>query len=273
MLNASGWTLSDDSTSVSQPDGGEIKILKQLEFDQTRMTSGSVIQVGGKTIALVKGSYERVAELTTSNVPKDYKSVTEGFAEEQYYVLGIGMKVLEAGGESEKRAELEKDLTFLGLLLFRNEMKVDSPDAVLALKEGGTRAVICTGDNAITGAAIGRRVGLIGEDKAVLLGDVDKAGKMFWTSLADKSDVPHKEVLEGHEDAELVLTKTAFKQLTPEEMQQVLQRVRVYARMKPDDKVACVQTYQRQGLVVGMVGDGGNDCGAMRAAHVGLALS
>ena len=34
-----------------------------------------------------------------------------------------------------------------------------------------------------------------------------------------------------------------------------------------------VAMYQRAGLVVGMCGDGGNDCGALRAAHAGLALS
>jgi len=79
--------------------------------------------------------------------------------------------------------------------------------------------------------------------------------------------------MDGFEDAELVLTKTAFKKLEMEELKQLTQRVRVYARMKPDDKVAVVQLHQAQGWVVGMVGDGGNDCAAMRAAHVGLALS
>jgi len=272
MLNASGCTLSDDSNSLSQPDGGEIHILKQLEFDQKRMTSGSVIKVQGKTIALIKGSYERVGELCSSGLPGDFKDVTEGLATEQYYVLGIGMKVLEEKGELATREELEKGITFLGLLLFRNEMKSDSPDAVSALKEGGTRAVICTGDNALTGAAIGRQVGLILPDRTVIMGDVEK-GTMCWTNLTDKAVVPHKEVMESHEDAELVLTKAAFQQLTTQERMQLTQRVRVYARMKPDDKVAVVQLHQEQGWVVGMVGDGGNDCAAMRAAHVGLALS
>merc|ERR1719217_737158 len=43
MLNASGWQLSNDSKSV-QHEGSEIKILKQLEFDQKLVTSGSVIE-------------------------------------------------------------------------------------------------------------------------------------------------------------------------------------------------------------------------------------
>merc|ERR1719478_383127 len=43
--------------------------------------------------------------------------------------------------------------------------------------------------------------------------------------------------------------------------------------MTPDQKVALVQLLQQEGLIVGMCGDGGNDCGALRAAHVGIALS
>merc|ERR1719310_1802728 len=43
--------------------------------------------------------------------------------------------------------------------------------------------------------------------------------------------------------------------------------------MKPDDKIAVINLHQRLGNYVGMVGDGGNDCGALRAAHAGLALS
>jgi cation-transporting ATPase 13A3/4/5 len=280
MLNSSGWTLSEDSKSVLHSSGDEIQILKQLEFDQKRMTSGAVIQVKGKTLALIKGSYERVAELTKTGIPKNFQEVTEGYAADQYYVLGVGMKTLADKGELAPREQLEQDLSFVGLLLFRNEMKSDSPDAVKALKEGGTRSVICTGDNALTGAAIGRQCGLIDDNQEIILGDLQKNGSFSWTRLHDKKDVSHKEIIEAKVcegeigNAELVVTKIAFRELEKNgELEQLLGRIRVYARMKPDDKVAVVQNFQHQGLVVGMVGDGGNDCGAMRAAHVGLALS
>ncbi|XP_063901419.1 polyamine-transporting ATPase 13A3-like [Zophobas morio] len=50
-------------------------------------------------------------------------------------------------------------------------------------------------------------------------------------------------------------------------------QIRVYARMSPDSKVYIVKAYRAAGLIVGMCGDGGNDCGALRAAHAGIALS
>mmetsp|Transcript_9419 Transcript_9419/g.15216 ORF Transcript_9419/g.15216 Transcript_9419/m.15216 type:complete len:1314 (+) Transcript_9419:53-3994(+) len=277
QVGASGWLLSDDSKSLSK-DGSEIQVLKQLEFDQSRVTSGAVIKVNGRTLVLIKGSYEKIGELATSGLPKNFKEITEKAAADQYYVLGIGMKEISASRVDDPRDKLEQGLIFSGLFLFRNEMKVDSPQAVSDLRDGGVRSVICTGDNALTGAAIARTCGMTSGDAVQILGDLDEKSKsIVWTRLpiSDKVTIPHDEIVkDAYADAELVLTKTAFRKLLDEDaMQNYLHRVRVYARMKPDDKVAVVNMHQDQGWVVGMVGDGGNDCGAMRAAHVGLALS
>ena len=56
-------------------------------------------------------------------------------------------------------------------------------------------------------------------------------------------------------------------------MRRLLMHTRIWARTSPADKMAVVRMFQDEGLVVAMVGDGGNDCGALRAAHAGLALS
>ncbi|KAL3676685.1 hypothetical protein R1sor_026633 [Riccia sorocarpa] len=56
-------------------------------------------------------------------------------------------------------------------------------------------------------------------------------------------------------------------------MEKLLLFTRIYARFKPADKVEVVEMHRAHGLIVGMCGDGGNDCGALRAAHAGIALS
>jgi cation-transporting ATPase 13A3/4/5 len=56
-------------------------------------------------------------------------------------------------------------------------------------------------------------------------------------------------------------------------MTKLLLHTRIFARVKPDQKVAVVEMHIAQGLITGMCGDGGNDCGALRAAHSGIALS
>jgi len=56
-------------------------------------------------------------------------------------------------------------------------------------------------------------------------------------------------------------------------MSELLTHIRVFARMSPQDKVSVVNLFINMGFVTAMCGDGGNDCGALRAAHVGVALS
>mmetsp|Transcript_13833 Transcript_13833/g.41063 ORF Transcript_13833/g.41063 Transcript_13833/m.41063 type:complete len:461 (-) Transcript_13833:232-1614(-) len=75
---------------------------------------------------------------------------------------------------------------------------------------------------------------------------------------------------------ELALTGRAFELLDarrPEELLQLYPGLRIFARTSPAAKTRVVQRFMAIGLVVAMCGDGGNDCGALRTAHAGVALS
>lgn len=72
---------------------------------------------------------------------------------------------------------------------------------------------------------------------------------------------------------ELAITGAAFVALRPEEVDDLWSYFRVFARMEPAQKTKAVIMFRNKGLVVGMCGDGANDCGALRAAHGGMALS
>lgn len=54
---------------------------------------------------------------------------------------------------------------------------------------------------------------------------------------------------------------------------ELMTSIRIFARMTPSGKVSVVEGLMNQDLICAMVGDGGNDSGALRTAHVGLALS
>ena len=151
MLEASGFRFagSGGARSFVSPSGARVDVVRALEFDHDRMTSGALVRTGGKAVLMVKGSYERVGTLCP--VPQEYKAVTTQAASDNYYILGVAYReVTEA--EVEKlahapRAEVEKDLKFLGLLLFRNQLKPDSASAIAALRAGNIRTVMCTGSN------------------------------------------------------------------------------------------------------------------------------
>ena len=53
----------------------------------------------------------------------------------------------------------------------------------------------------------------------------------------------------------------------------ILRHASVYARCSPDNKTQLVQSLQKEGFQVLMCGDGANDCGALKAANVGVSLS
>jgi len=275
MLEASGFRFagSGGARSFVSPSGARVDVVRALEFDHDRMTSGALVRTGGKAVLMVKGSYERVGTLCP--VPQEYKAVTTQAASENYYILGVAYReVTEA--EVEKlahapRADVEKDLKFLGLLLFRNQLKPDSASAIAALRAGNIRTVMCTGDNVYTGVAIARECNLINAGKKVVIGDAE-GSKVVWRD--DKGEVVPDLGSAVSKDSELAVTGVAFAVLVSTgELASLLLRIRVFGRMLPDQKVQVVNAYQAQHFVTGMCGDGGNDCASLRAAHVGVALS
>jgi len=76
---------------------------------------------------------------------------------------------------------------------------------------------------------------------------------------------------------QLAITGRAFSVLLSDEnrveREHVLRKTQVFARMSPQQKTALIEQLQSLGFTVGMCGDGANDCGALKAANVGLSLS
>merc|ERR1719203_2482938 len=243
------------------------------------MTSGVAIRTDTEIRVFIKGSYEKIQSISApEKVPHNYQSVTEMCAKDGYYVLGIPTKTLSHSEASNlvdmTRGELESGLGICGLLLFRNEMKKDSPQAISELRQGGIRSVICTGDNALTGISVGKQCGIVlGQD--VLLGEIGTTGALEWRDPSTESQEKCDIEAPGKAKYELAVTQTAWRHLhsNREELEKIWKRLTVFARMKPEDKINVVKYFQGRGLIVGMSGDGGNDCGGLRAAHAGLALS
>lgn len=277
MVAAVGWKIFEDK--VTSPSGAEtLPLAKKLDFDHKRMTSGIVVKSDTEFIVYIKGSYEKIQSISKPEaVPADYGATTEKCAKDGYYVLGIATKTIPLSEEAKlvdmTRDQIEEGLSVCGLLLFRNEMKKDSPQAILELKEGGIRSVICTGDNALTGISIGRQCHIVTTEK-ILLGEKTEEGHITWRD--PDSEQTNVDIWAGEfAGRDLAVTQGAWRRLhsNQKELEAIWTRLKVFARMKPEDKINVVKYFQSRGLIVGMAGDGGNDCGGLRAAHAGLALS
>eukprot|EP00439_Symbiodinium_sp_Y106_P039537 s1359_g4.t2 len=284
-VKALGWQLSElgQPRAVRAPDGSEeLEVLRQLEFDHHRMTSGAVVRCrsSGRLLAFVKGAYDKISQIAQGpSVPPEFGDVCEGYASQCFYVLAMSWKEISAEEVMATRDTLEQGLQMCGLLLFRNEMKSDSREVIEELKLGGINCVICTGDNTTTGVSIGRQCGIVREGAKVLIGECPESPESSGIRWRDVDAKETSATTWKREGVELALSQSAFRWLLRErrdELVEMLPAVKVFGRMKPDDKIKVItlwQSYGDEGTVTGMTGDGGNDCGALRTAHAGLALS
>lgn len=291
----------------------KLEVLKEFEFDHSSMTMSVIVQrkhVDQDNFAIfAKGSFESIKKKCNPlSIPEDYDQVSTGEAKKGGYVLGLAYKVISADDVGEfrtNRAACEKDLTFLALFMFQNKLKEDTADAIALLKDGDCRCTMITGDNILTGVYIAKECGLINaKESKVLYGSVgdgqkdtelkvmeegtQKRGSESENLLAESKDndviwkteegaltqIPD-DVGESTSTYELAVSGAAFRILVRKKKlnAKLLQGIRVFARMTPQDKIDCVYKHMELLGITSMCGDGGNDCGALRVAHVGLALS
>lgn len=183
-------------------------------------------------VTAVKGSPEAVFNLCR---------MTEGDREAARAALDRlasgGLRVL-AVGETRHRSPLAApdatDFTFLGLVGFLDPVAADVPEALRVARAAGVQVAMITGDYPATALRIAENAG------------IDVSGG--------------------------VLTGAAILTLTDAELADRLRTVRVFARVKPGQKLALVRAFQAGGAVVAMTGDGVNDAPALEAADIGIAM-
>ncbi|KAI5068179.1 hypothetical protein GOP47_0016524 [Adiantum capillus-veneris] len=295
MFQAVGWELVEglnEPDAVYDGSSEKLKILKRHEFDHTRATMSVIVQDSeGAYLVFCKGSFERLQQLCSQkSLPKDYLKMAQMHALDGCYVLSLGYRKLGHDLAFEEVLEiprdmLETELQFISLILFRNEPKADSYVAMKALKDGEVRPVMVTGDNAQCGYYIARQCGMVAPHAQLFLGDADDHSRILWmpmSAVPEDGFEPLKtaDLYHQHQKAlecglvELAVTGKAFNVLCKTEwMENLLFVIRIYARFSPEDKVRITKMYRDGGVIVGMCGDGGNDCGALRIAHAGIALS
>jgi predicted P-type ATPase len=307
MFAATGWRIKPGApesggggalSRVTSPDGTmSLEIVRRYEFDHHRMTMSVVVRnpadATGSRFVVCKGAYERIAEICEQQtLPTDFDMASDAHAQRGNYVLGLAMRPLaedEGPVQELTRDDVERDMTFVSLLLFRNVLKPDSGAAIAALKAGSVRPIMLTGDTAPTAAFIARECGMLqNASTKLLLGEVND-DRIVWRDLATgagsgdscKQPVLHtteqarQMVVQSTQNVELAMTGACFGRLQQERghLEQLLLHTRIFARVSPSQKTDIVSLHMALKLVTGMCGDGGNDCGALRRAHVGLALS
>jgi magnesium-transporting ATPase (P-type) len=297
MFHASGARLvvtppdaGVSNATIESSNGETFTILRRFEFDHNRMTQSVIVRLANGVLRVfVKGSGESISKLCLQDtLPDDFWNRLRRYSRNGIYQLAIGTKDLRlsednADVSSLTRDQVEDGLNFAGVLNFANQMREDTPDVIQQLSHANVQSIMLTGDNLFTGIYIARKAGIIMASTTtttqdVLLGVLSKENIIVWK---DENDVEREEPAIAKLNApdrttELAMSGEAWQVLLATNKEYAISLapfVRVFGRCSPLDKVSVVDTFTHLGFTTMMCGDGGNDCGALKAAHIGLALS
>lgn len=246
--------------------------------------------------ACVKGSPELVATLCNpATVPADFAPRLQSYTAAGYRVVALAGKPLPVPASLEAvqqlpRDAVEQELSLLGLLVMRNLLKPQTPGVIQALRKTRIRTVMVTGDNLQTAVTVAQGCGMVGPREHLVIVhaappeqgqpaslELQPVESFAATNGAQDPDQAASYTMEPDpRSSHLALSGSSFGVLVkhfPKLLPKVLVQGTVFARMAPEQKTELVCELQKLQYCVGMCGDGANDCGALKAADVGISLS
>jgi Ca2+ transporting ATPase len=234
--------------------------LATFEFSRDRKSMSVLVQNGKQRKLLVKGAPESVIERCThvlvgSNGKKVAlnRKMTDLLLKEVVDYGNRGLRVIALAAHDDvsshplasnakstaEYAQLEQNLTLLGLVGMLDPPRPEVPGAIRKCQEAGIRVIVVTGDNRNTAESICRQIGVFGEHE-------DLTGKSY--------------------------TGREFDNLSPSEQLEAAKRASLFSRVEPSHKSKLVDLLQSLGEVVAMTGDGVNDAPALKKADIGVAM-
>jgi len=204
------------------------------KIDDSRLM---VVMKGAPEVVLERCSCifegEGVTELTAGKRAQILKK-NEEMALDALRVLAVAYRELETEKELEED-QVEIDMVFLGLTGMIDPPREEAIEAVETCKKVHIKPVMITGDHKLTALAIARELAI-------------------------------------YKDGDLALSGEELEKLTSEELEKIVHKVTVYARVSPMDKLKIVRAWKARGEVVAMTGDGVNDSPALKHADIGVAM-
>ncbi|PSN71127.1 P-type ATPase-like protein [Corynespora cassiicola Philippines] len=285
----------------------ELGVLKSFEFvSQLRRASVVVRQFGSKSGQIyVKGAPECMKDICRpESFPADYEELLSFYTHKGYRVIACATKTINKLNwlkvQKMKREEAESNLDFAGFIIFENKLKPSTTPVIEELERANIRKVMCTGDNILTAISVARECSLINKTAHCFVphfveGDSRTAlARLCWESVDDpmfkldentlkplppppEADVSLPYDISNLRNYSLAVSGDVFRWIIDFASEKVLREMlvcgQVFARMSPDEKHELVEKLQSIDYCCGFCGDGANDCGALKAADVGISLS
>ena len=219
--------------------------MEEIPFDSDRKLMSTKYRLHGVPTILVKGALDillkrtdriRIGDEVRPITEQDVKEIldkNQAFSEQGLRVLAFAYK--EAQANQQLTLDEEDHLIFIGLVSMIDPPREESRKAVSEAKRAGIRPVMITGDHKITATAIAEQIGIFGE-------------------------------------GDMAVTGPELDEMSDAELDEHIEKISVYARVSPENKIRIVDAWQRKGAVTAMTGDGVNDAPALKKADIGVAM-
>lgn len=241
-------------------------------------TSGGSLET--HYIAAVKGAPETLRAMFAT-VPADYERTYLAMSRKGARVLALGYRSLgvlsHQAVRAIKRDELESQLSFAGFLVLSCPLKKDSLSVIREIVHASHRVVMITGDNPLTACHVARVLRFSTRPLTLILSLVE--GQWLWQSVDQTIVEPllpaEKNLRHWSDKVDLCVTGPGLAHLQatqPAFYLRILPYIRIYARVNPKQKESIITALNGLGYTTLMCGDGTNDVGALKHAHVGVAI-
>ena len=219
----------------------------EIPFDSDRKMMSTVNEYKGAYRIYTKGAIESILDRCSHAVINEEKvemtdEVKARIIEKNNEMSTKALRVLAfAYTDSDMvptemtSEKVEKDMVYCGLVGMIDPPRPEAKDAVEKCFEAGMMPVMITGDNKETAVAIATELGIM------------KKGL-------------------------LAITGAELDKMSDEEFEKKIDKIRVYARVSPENKLRIVKTWKKLGKTVAMTGDGVNDAPALKNADIGVGM-
>lgn len=239
-----GIDLGDKGLGISEEDlRGLLTRKQEVPFDSDRKLMSTKHLIHTVPTIFVKGAIDVLLDRCVNiRLDDEVRPITEEdkkqiLAQNQHFSEN-GLRVLTfAYKESDEdlTPETENGFTFIGLVSEMDPPREESIEAVARAKKAGIRTVIITGDHKVTAVAIAKKIGIFN-------------------------------------DGDMAVTGLELDKMSDEELEQKIEKIAVYARVSPENKIRIVNAWQKKDHIVSMTGDGVNDAPALKKADIGVAM-
>ena len=222
----------------------EMPRVYEIPFDSKRKMMTTIHKIGNKYRIITKGApdilLEKCTKLETGENLGLYQkekilNQNKKMAEKALRVIAVSYKDIYNLPSKIDSKEIEKELTFSGLIGMIDPPRDGVKEAIKTCKRAGIKTIMITGDHLETAKAIAKELQILG---------------------------PNEKAITGQE----------LEKISQEKLEKTIKDYSVFARVTPEHKVRIVKALQKRGEVVAMTGDGVNDSPALKNADIGIAM-